>query len=642
MTQLAKSHSWSTACWCLQILVALLMAGCGDGGPNDPSDKGAPAAVQVAALYAVASVAAEPAGANCLEGGARIAAGIDTNRNGVLDLAEVSTAQYVCNGATGLTGASGVAGLAGATGSAGPVGPAGTGSLVRLDPEPAGVHCVNAGWQVSVGSDTNNNGRLDSSEVSSVAYVCNGLTGAAGATGSNGSNGVNGLSSLLDLLAEPAGANCLYGGTRVQTGLDGNRNGLLDVGEVTSTSYVCHGPPGPGVSWVDVTSATVTAMPNVGYLARSSTEVAITLPSALAVGDVVRVSAIGPGGWRLLQNAGQSISTTGLPGNVEPGNDWAPSENQRGWFSVALSSDGQRLAAAAINDYIYTSSDSGMSWTARDAQRAWISVASSNDGIQLIASTRNDFLYVSHDAGLSWQQVASAQNWGRVASSADGSKLAAVAQGGFIYISSDYGQTWTATASVQPWRGIAMSADGSRLYAVGYLIPFYTSADSGATWTNSGPSYDLNEIAISADGRQVAIAPWTDRIFVSSDFGVTWAGHETSRQWIGIAASADGSQIVASEYQGAIHVSSDHGRSWRTEGPTRDWLDTRVSADGSVFAAAAYNTRMFVSTGVSHTTVGTAGALSGPQGAAIELQYAGSGRFNVLSHNDPTGGFKVD
>ena len=42
---------------------------------------------------------------------------------------------------------------------------------------------------------------------------------------------------------EPAGANCLYGGTKVQVGLDANKDGVLDPSEVNAngTTYVCNG-----------------------------------------------------------------------------------------------------------------------------------------------------------------------------------------------------------------------------------------------------------------------------------------------------------------------------------------------------------------------------------------------------------------
>lgn len=57
--------------------------------------------------------------------------------------------------------------------------------------------------------------------------------------GQDGVNGANG--SLVDIQDEPAGDNCAAGGQRIQVGVDADRNGTLDEGEIESTTYVCNG-----------------------------------------------------------------------------------------------------------------------------------------------------------------------------------------------------------------------------------------------------------------------------------------------------------------------------------------------------------------------------------------------------------------
>ena len=54
-----------------------------------------------------------------------------------------------------------------------------------------------------------------------------GENGMNGQNGTNGSNGDDGLNSLIDLVEEPAGDNCENGGLRVNSGLDDNRDGIL-------------------------------------------------------------------------------------------------------------------------------------------------------------------------------------------------------------------------------------------------------------------------------------------------------------------------------------------------------------------------------------------------------------------------------
>jgi hypothetical protein len=65
----------------------------------------------------------------------------------------------------------------------------------------------------------------------------------------------------------------------------------------------------PGaVPWF-VSADNVKAVPNTGYLLTNASLTMVTLPptSALHVGDIVRVTDTGAGGWELLQNGGQSV-----------------------------------------------------------------------------------------------------------------------------------------------------------------------------------------------------------------------------------------------------------------------------------------------------------------------------------------------
>ncbi|HEU4663760.1 MAG TPA: hypothetical protein VFS55_07000, partial [Dokdonella sp.] len=121
-------------------------------------------------------------------------------------------------GATGPQGPAGPAGPegpAGATGPAGPEGPAGP----QGEPGPVG------------------------------AQGPQGIQGPPGPAGATGATGGNGYDTLLATTAEPAGANCAAGGTLVRVGLDANRNGVLDAGEVNASQnrYVCNGAPAPTV-----------------------------------------------------------------------------------------------------------------------------------------------------------------------------------------------------------------------------------------------------------------------------------------------------------------------------------------------------------------------------------------------------------
>lgn len=64
----------------------------------------------------------------------------------------------------------------------------------------------------------------------------------SGDDGKDGSDGNDGLESLTVVSNEPSGENCLLGGSRIDVGIDSNRNGVLDSdpNEVDHTEYLCN------------------------------------------------------------------------------------------------------------------------------------------------------------------------------------------------------------------------------------------------------------------------------------------------------------------------------------------------------------------------------------------------------------------
>ena len=574
------------------LMLSLLLGACGGGGGSDASGWAALAALSAAGtstgtdgngtstdgngtstgsegngtgrgpakIKTLVSVSTEGPGAHCAGGGVRIDAGLDGDANGMLAAGEVSGTHYVCHDAVGASG-----------------------SLVQMRSEPSGANCAAGGKAISVGADGNANGLLEASEIGSTRYVCN---------STDGSPVVDELNTLVRVVSEGAGANCVHGGSRVDKGLDGNGNGVLDAGEVIATNYICHSPPAATFPWVDVTGTAVQAQPNTGYIARNdAAQVVVTLPASPAVGDVVRVRGAGLGGWTIAQNPGQSVYTKILGGTA--GALWtARTSSNQIWNTIASSADGSKLVAAVYGGQIYTSTDSGASWTARESHRAWISVASSADGNKLVAVANLGQIYTSTDGGVSWTARDSVRNWFSVASSADGTKLVAAVYGGQIHTSTDSGASWTAQGSNRQWQSVTSSADGSQLAAAVYGGQIYTSTDSGASWTTRA----------------------------------------SNRSWQSVASSADGSKLVAAVWGGQIHTSTDGGASWTARESERWWVSVTSSADGSKLAAAVGNSGGRIYTSIPTTTPGTGGSISGIATDGIELQYVGNGMFAVLSH----------
>jgi len=418
-----------------------------------------------------------------------------------------------------------------------------------------------------------------------------------------------------------------------------NEAGVTLTGTFTGNGGGLTNVPG-ATPWQTVSGTSQTAAPNQAYLLTNNALVTLTLPATPGLGDVVRVSGVGSGGWKIAQNSGQNILAGNIPGNI--GATWTQRERSRLWTCVASSDDGTKLAAGAqgVTGYIYTSSDSGATWTTNIAgggARSWQCIASSANGTKLVAGANSGQIYTSTDSGATWNPHGISTNWWSVASSADGTKLVAAAGGGagagLIYTSTDSGANWNPRASSQWWRGVASSADGTRLVAVvGVAVPgqIYTSTDSGVTWNPTASSRAWSCVASSSDGSRLVAGVYGGQMYTSSDYGANWTGHGPTLSWVCVASSADGTKLAAAKDNGQIYTSSDSGETWTARTPNRAWNGLACSADGAKLVGVVGNN--YIYTSIPSTTVGASGYLTGGQYSAVELQYIGNGQFVPLSH----------
>ena len=530
-------------------------------------------ALGVGAASTLVQMLDEPSGPNCVAGGKIINVGLDGNANGVLEAAEISNSGYVCDGSDGANGANGANGSNGANG---------VGTLISVDREPAGANCAYGGNKITTGADTNANGALDTSEVSTTNYTCNGAPSAE----------LNWIH--VTGTSEPA---------------------------VRNKSYIA-----------DNNDAQVVVTLPIGDL--------------LAVGDVVRVNGAGAGGWKIAQNPRQAVNTTNLGGmagaiwtaRATP-REWSSvASSGDGRRLVAAVTGG----IATPGGTVYTSIDSGATWNANGPvipDTEWRGVASSADGSTLIAVANGKQIYVSTDFGANWSPSESPQTWSSVASSADGGRLIATVDtdgdgsgGGVgIYISTNRGATWMQSVPQSvAWSSVASSADGSKLVAAAPGGQIHTSGNGGLSWTARETSRQWTSVASSADGRKLIAAAYGGNIHTSGDGGVSWTARESARNWHAVASSADGARLVALEVGGQIYTSSNGGANWTARESSRTWYSVASSADGSKLVAVVVGGQIYTSTAT--TTLGMGGSISGGASDAIELQYVGNGMFNVSSH----------
>jgi hypothetical protein len=61
------------------------------------------------------------------------------------------------------------------------------------------------------------------------------------------------------------------------------------------------------LEWVVVTGTAQAISPNTAYLANNAALVTLTLPATASIGSVIEIAGMGVGGWKIAQNAGQTI-----------------------------------------------------------------------------------------------------------------------------------------------------------------------------------------------------------------------------------------------------------------------------------------------------------------------------------------------
>lgn len=122
--------------------------------------------------------------------------------------------------------------------------------------------------------------------------------------GPEGDQGLVGLSILVNLSSEAPGVVCTTGGVKLESGLDTNRNAILDPEEVTSTEHNCNGVQGTAglISLVTVTDEPAGANCATGGK-RIASGVDVNQDNVLAGSEIAKISyicngAIGPQGER--------------------------------------------------------------------------------------------------------------------------------------------------------------------------------------------------------------------------------------------------------------------------------------------------------------------------------------------------------
>jgi len=100
-------------------------------------------------------------------------------------------------------------------------------------------------------------------------------------------------------------------------------------GSGSTVTINASGGGGGGITWSEVTGTSQAASVDNGYITNNAGLVTVTLPDTAALGSVIRICGKGAGGWKVGQNAGESIiwdedssTTTGTGGSLASTDDY--------------------------------------------------------------------------------------------------------------------------------------------------------------------------------------------------------------------------------------------------------------------------------------------------------------------------------
>lgn len=382
------------------------------------------------------------------------------------------------------------------------------------------------------------------------------------------------------------------------------------------------------------------------------------------------------------------------------------------WSALEKSLDGSKLIAGTWGQGLFTSSDSGASWiqvtpdtsTATNATSStnissrcysaflWTAVAISNDGQTMAAGSWGCGLWVSIDGGVSWRQRSTSISgsnpinnnwkWYSVALSADASKVYGVNnhtkfEAGYTNSSAALTQlTYSASGSnvgtcsqdvtqiyVTPDGDIYAKNNGTCLFKVGvnlgggtYSQNFYNPNGSTNFWlgaidvVNTGDTFTI----YASQGNQAS-----GKISLSRDGGTSWTllSNAPSKLWLRISASTDGRKIIGiasysteqflkSTTYSHLWISTDSGNTWTSPdsgtSARHHWSDAKVLPDGSFIAVDGQETPLYlVSPNGTSSSWNPAPTISGSVYSAPPVPYTGNiWRTNISGSNwviaDPT------
>ena len=208
------------------------------------------------------------------------------------------------------------------------------------------------------------------------------------------------------------------------------------------------------------------------------------------------------------------------------------------WTSLAMSSDGGKIAASSFISGVFTSTDGGTTWTNVGSPDPihWSALVSSADGGNLVAAFYEGGIYTSTNWGVDWLPSSAPTNaWNCLAASADGTRLVAGASPGFLFCSTNSGATWQCPfvtySNLTTWTNITTTTTNKTTWTNTTIYTNITVSTNFSSpydfWQSVASSASGDLLLAASSGTNSLVSPTFGEIYASTNGGVTWAPQNT-------------------------------------------------------------------------------------------------------------------
>jgi photosystem II stability/assembly factor-like uncharacterized protein len=273
-------------------------------------------------------------------------------------------------------------------------------------------------------------------------------------------------------------------------------------------------------------------------------------------------------------DGGQSgICAGGIYQSTDGGRNWVTLVEAEGINDLAIDSIlGQYIYATSNNEWIHTSSDSGITWRQNKFPCSALAV-DPNNGAVAYCQVESGELMVTRDAGISWQPLTDP------AVSRIGVIVPAPGEGGVIYVggrglvgSTDGGVSWenlNAGLGAARLNLVFDRMNSAVIYGLDSAVEgnlVYQSKDGGRKWEFM--MGETSSLTIDADGKTF-YRLWQNQAYRSTDGGETWVQFEApSSWWLGVISAhptIPGLLFLYSWETPFIYRSFNSGESWQSD-----------------------------------------------------------------------------